>query len=45
VCANSFTGDTPVLMADGSTKPIDEVEVGDEVAASEPRARWSKDMS
>ncbi|HEV7951241.1 MAG TPA: Hint domain-containing protein, partial [Glaciihabitans sp.] len=38
VCANSFTGDTPVLMADGSTKPIDEVEVGDEVAASEPES-------
>jgi RHS repeat-associated protein len=35
---NSFVGDTPVLMADGSTKRIDEIEVGDEVAASEPES-------
>ncbi|SFR26774.1 intein C-terminal splicing region/intein N-terminal splicing region/RHS repeat-associated core domain-containing protein [Lentzea waywayandensis] len=37
-CENSFTGDTLVLMADGTTKRIDEVEVGDEVAASEPES-------
>jgi hypothetical protein len=37
-CANSFSGDTLVLMADGSTKRIDEIEVGDEVAASEPES-------
>ncbi|GAA1312185.1 RHS repeat-associated core domain-containing protein [Saccharothrix xinjiangensis] len=35
-CANSFTGDTHVLMADGTTKRIDEIEVGDEVANNEP---------
>lgn len=33
---NSFTGDTPVLMADGTSKPIAEVKVGDEVRNSEP---------
>ena len=33
---NSFDGDTPVLMADGSTKPISEVKVGDEVMATDP---------
>lgn len=33
---NSFLGETPVLMADGSRKRIDEVEVGDWVVASDP---------
>lgn len=33
---NSFTAATPVLMADGSKKPIKNVEVGDEVAAADP---------
>ncbi|MBB5803291.1 hypothetical protein F4560_003059 [Saccharothrix ecbatanensis] len=33
---NSFTGDTPVLMADGSRKPIEDVRVGDEVVAAGP---------
>ncbi|ADB30581.1 Hedgehog/intein hint domain protein [Kribbella flavida DSM 17836] len=32
----SFTGDTKVLMADGSTKPISEIVVGDEVLATDP---------
>jgi RHS repeat-associated protein len=37
VCGrNSFTGDTLVLMADGTTKRIDEIEVGSDVANSEP---------
>ncbi|MEV6718624.1 RHS repeat-associated core domain-containing protein [Lentzea sp. NPDC051208] len=36
--ANSFTGDTLVLMADGSTKRIDEIEVGDKVANSDPES-------
>ncbi|TMR99785.1 polymorphic toxin-type HINT domain-containing protein [Nonomuraea basaltis] len=35
-CKNSFTPDTEVLMADGSTKPISEIEVGDEVLATDP---------
>lgn len=32
----SFAGSTEVLMADGSLKAIDEVEVGDEVVATDP---------
>ncbi|HEX8081372.1 MAG TPA: DNRLRE domain-containing protein [Jatrophihabitans sp.] len=35
-CKNSFTGDTPVRMADGTSKPIKDVEVGDEVLATDP---------
>jgi RHS repeat-associated protein len=34
--ANSFTGETPVLMADGTEKPISEVRIGDSVLASDP---------
>lgn len=34
--ANSFTPDTPVLMADGTTKPIAAVRVGDLVWAADP---------
>ncbi len=33
---NSFTPDTEVVMADGAGKPIEEVEVGDEVIATDP---------
>ncbi|MFJ9028570.1 RHS repeat-associated core domain-containing protein [Streptomyces sp. NPDC102274] len=35
-CKNSFTGETPVLMADGTRKPIKDVRVGDEVLATDP---------
>ena len=34
--ANSFTGDTQVRMADGSTKPISDVNIGDRVEATDP---------
>ncbi|WP_158544790.1 polymorphic toxin-type HINT domain-containing protein [Blastococcus sp. TF02-9] len=34
--ACSFTGDTTVLMEDGSRKPIEDVRVGDRVIASDP---------
>lgn len=34
--ACSFAGATPVLMADGSRKPIQDVEVGDQVVATDP---------
>jgi RHS repeat-associated protein len=34
--ANSFTGKTRVVMADGSRKRIDEIEVGDYVLAKDP---------
>jgi hypothetical protein len=37
-CSNSFTGNTPVLMADGTSKPIDQVHVGDTVANAPPGA-------
>ena len=34
--ACSFSADTPVLMADGTTKPIGELRVGDVVMAADP---------
>ncbi|MEU8217271.1 RHS repeat-associated core domain-containing protein [Micromonospora taraxaci] len=38
-CAkNSFTPDTRVVMGDGSTKPIEEVQLGEEVLASDPES-------
>jgi RHS repeat-associated protein len=33
---NSFAADTPVLMADGSAKPIQDVRLGDKVLATDP---------
>jgi len=33
---NSFTAATPVLMADGTTKAIEHVQVGDKVVATDP---------
>ncbi|MFI8940358.1 polymorphic toxin-type HINT domain-containing protein [Streptomyces syringium] len=33
---NSFTPETPVVMADGSTKPIRNVRIGDKVLAGDP---------
>lgn len=33
----SFSGDTAVLMADGSTKPIEDIKVGDYVVATDPK--------
>ncbi|UBU12521.1 polymorphic toxin-type HINT domain-containing protein [Nonomuraea gerenzanensis] len=35
-CKNSFTPDTEVLMADGTRKPIEDIEIGDEVLATDP---------
>nr|WP_279535988.1 RHS repeat-associated core domain-containing protein [Blastococcus xanthinilyticus] len=35
-CDNSFTRETPVLMADGTTQPISDIDVGDLVAAKDP---------
>ncbi|MER7760701.1 HYD1 signature containing ADP-ribosyltransferase family protein [Streptomyces sp. NPDC097619] len=34
---NSFTGDTPVLLANGRSKPISQVKVGDLVLATDPK--------
>jgi len=36
VCANSFTGETLILMADGTKKPIKDVKLGDRVIATDP---------
>ncbi|MEU8702411.1 polymorphic toxin-type HINT domain-containing protein [Streptomyces sp. NPDC048680] len=33
---NSFTADTPVLMADGTSKPIKDIKIGDKVLAADP---------
>ncbi|MEG8281212.1 RHS repeat-associated core domain-containing protein [Streptomyces sp. AHA2] len=33
---NSFTGDTPVLMGDGTRRPIKDVNIGDTVIATDP---------
>ncbi|WP_144056931.1 polymorphic toxin-type HINT domain-containing protein [Micromonospora lupini] len=38
-CAkNSFTPDTLVVMGDGSTKPIEDVQLGEEVLATDPES-------
>ena len=36
--ANSFAAATPVLMADGTSKPIDQIKVGDKIANNQPGA-------
>ena len=36
--ANSFVGTTPILMADGTSKPIDQVKIGDKIANNLPGA-------
>jgi hypothetical protein len=38
---NSFTGDTKVLMADGTSKPIEDVKVGDVVEGTDATT-WAK---
>jgi RHS repeat-associated protein len=35
-CANSFSADTPVLMADGTTQPIGDLRPGDHVLSTDP---------
>lgn len=43
---NSFIGSTPVLMADGTSKPIDHVKVGDTITNAAPGAPWgTKDQA
>ncbi|WP_369233805.1 HYD1 signature containing ADP-ribosyltransferase family protein [Streptomyces sp. R21] len=39
---NSFTPDTKVLMADGSTKKIKDVDIGDKVLATDPETGETK---
>ncbi|MFD3483256.1 RHS repeat-associated core domain-containing protein [Streptomyces sp. NPDC058665] len=33
---NSFTDDTPILLADGTRKPIKDIQIGDQVLATDP---------
>ncbi|MFI1675672.1 polymorphic toxin-type HINT domain-containing protein [Streptomyces sp. NPDC020607] len=40
--ANSFTGRTRVLMADGKTKAIEDVDIGDKVLATDPKTGKTK---
>ncbi|WP_309111651.1 polymorphic toxin-type HINT domain-containing protein [Saccharothrix sp.] len=40
---HSFVGGTLVLMADGSTKPIAEIEIGDKVKATDPNTKETTD--
>ncbi|MBS2966208.1 hypothetical protein KGA66_24400 [Actinocrinis puniceicyclus] len=35
-CMHSFAGETGVLMADGSSKPIDQIKVGDKITDAAP---------
>jgi hypothetical protein len=44
-CANSFTAETPVLMANGDEEPIADVKVGDTVLATDPEADRSEAKS
>jgi DNA repair photolyase len=41
-CRYCSSGDTPILMADGRTKPLAEVRVGDEVYGSVRRGRYRR---
>jgi RHS repeat-associated protein len=40
--SKSFSGDTKVLMADGSTRAIKDIEVGDKVLATDPKTGEKK---
>jgi len=42
-CRNSFDPDTPVLMADGTQRAIKDVQVGDEVEATDPATDQTTD--
>ncbi|WP_203787542.1 polymorphic toxin-type HINT domain-containing protein [Longispora fulva] len=44
-CQHSFAPDTQVLMADGSTQDIKDIEVGDKVKASDPETGENTDQS
>jgi hypothetical protein len=37
-CSNSFVGSTPVLMANGKTKEIDQIKVGDKITNAQPES-------
>ena len=42
-CKHSFVAGTPVLLADGSTKPIEEVAPGDTVVSTDPATGVTED--
>ncbi|HKT03689.1 MAG TPA: polymorphic toxin-type HINT domain-containing protein [Rugosimonospora sp.] len=42
---NSFAPDTPVLMADGSHKPISQIQDGDQVVATDPTTGQTADRT
>lgn len=41
-CLNSFTGDTPITLADGNQEPISKVKVGDKILATDPQSGETK---
>jgi DNA repair photolyase len=41
-CSYCTAGDTPILMADGRTKPIKDVRVGDRIYGTEPGDRYRR---
>jgi len=41
-CVYCLAGETPILMADGLTKPLSEVKVGDRVYGTEVRGRYRR---
>jgi DNA repair photolyase len=41
-CVYCLWGDTPILMADGRTKPLAKVEIGDRIHGTEARGRYRR---
>ncbi|MEV1329148.1 intein-containing Rv2578c family radical SAM protein [Micromonospora costi] len=41
-CVYCLAGDTPILMADGSTKPISELEIGDRIYGTKRRGAYRR---
>lgn len=41
-CVYCLTGDTPILMADGRTRPLAEVQVGDEIYGTERQGNYRR---
>ena len=41
-CTYCMAGDTPILMADGSTKPLEEIEAGDAIYGTEQRGAYRR---
>jgi DNA repair photolyase len=41
-CSYCLQGDTPILMADGRTKPVGELRVGDGIYGTVRRGRWRR---